>query len=125
MAYCDYTYYTDTYIGNKLSAEQFSTAAERAADFIAYITLNKATSDYDAVKRCNCALAEVYADMEQARLNTPSGAFASETVGAYSVSYRSGADILQSYGAEAKSVCARYLAPTGLLYRGCGIVYPS
>lgn len=125
MAFCDYAYYTDTFKGTKLSADEWTTAAERAADFIVYITLNKATDDYDAVKRCNCALAEVYADMENARLNAPSGALASESVGAYSVSYRSGADILQSYGAEAKSVCARYLAPTGLLYRGCGIVYPS
>lgn len=122
MAFADYAYYIDTYHGNRLTAAQWTTVAERAADYITYITLGKATADYDAVKRCNCALAEVYEDLETARANAAQGAVASETVGAYSVSYRSNEEIAALYKGQVSELCARYLAPTGLLYRGCAVL---
>ena len=67
----------------------------------------------------------MYADIEAARLATANGAVASETVGAYSVSYRSDSEVAALYKGEVSEICARYLAPTGLLYRGCNVVHAS
>mgnify|MGYP002676488224 CR=1 FL=1 len=59
MAYADYIYYSETYIGN-VSEEDFPRLAVRASSFLDYYTLNKAkdNADLDAVKMCCCALVD-------------------------------------------------------------------
>lgn len=42
MAYADYAYYVDTFRGNQLSEQEFASFAERAADWIDYLTDGKA-----------------------------------------------------------------------------------
>lgn len=121
MVYADYTYYTDVFLGSALSETQFPPAAERASEYIDYITRGKAT-DTDAVKRACCALAEAYGAIERVKASTltESGELQSQSVGSYSVTYRSGAEVAAGLEADLYRVAQRYLARTGLLYRGGG-----
>lgn len=126
--YADYAYYTGTYYGTILTADNYTGYASKASDFIDYLTWNKAqdNSELDAVKKCCCALAEQYylIDNTRAALSavvTSNGEIQSETVGAHSRTFRSGADtasLVASAEAELANIARRYLLPTGLLYRG-------
>ena len=133
--YADYTYYTGTYYGTQIASADWNRLATRASDFIDYYTLGRASQfveahpESDAVKKCCCALAEMYQNIEKARESASaaagdSGMLQSESVGSYSRTYRNGAE---SYAqtdelekAEATGIAQRYLLQTGLLYRGIG-----
>lgn len=138
MAYADYTYYSETYIGN-VSEEDFPRLAVRASSFLDYYTLSKAkdNADLDAVKMCCCALVDKYAVIEAAQAlamkNLANAAASdaevkSETVGSYSRTMATGGESALSAlsatdGAKKllAATCDEYLAHTGLLYRGgCG-----
>lgn len=136
MIYADYAYYTDTYIGNAIAEDDFHRMAARASRYIDYITQDRARdhADIEAVKNCACELAEQYQLIDQAKAvarqsltaSSEGGAeLQSETVATWSRSYRSGGDSAQSAVQAARdaedalyAIAARYLAPTGLLYRG-------
>lgn len=140
-AYATYDNYTSDYMGSIITAVDFEPLATKASRWIDYYTRNLAAGyvadhpDDEAVMLCTCALAEVYQQMADVQASVQAAAaaassggtsgLASQSVGSYSVSYRSG-------GAEAKdgvsamealrgslvAVAAQYLANTGLLYRG-------
>lgn len=140
MAYADFPYYQDFYLGNLIrDPTDFGRAAARASEYLDMVTfgrlLDGIPEGLDArAKKCCCALAEaVYtylaygAGKTNADGSTGSGAKTSESIGAYSVSYASPTESisallngdtsgLQDY---LKSICMRYLGTTGLLYRGC------
>ena len=124
--YADYTYYVTSFLGNSISEEDFPRLATRASGYIDRITGGKAAAwvqdnpNNPAVKDCCCALAESYAIVETARKASmsESGELQSESVGSYSVSYRSGAEQMQAAEAEIARCCKDYLWNTGLLYRG-------
>lgn len=136
MVYADYDYYKNEYFGKTIQAEEFQCLALRGSQYIDYITQGRAEArtDLEAVKMCCCALAEQYQTIETAQTLAQKSLAAgavdgaevqSETVGSWSRSYRSGGDSAQSavQAAEAgRSVlldtARRYLANTGLLYRG-------
>lgn len=121
MAYADYTYYVDNFKGAAVSEADFPAAAERASEYIDYITRGRATADMDAVKRACCAMAEIYHAMVKAQTaGVGSGAVAQETVGSYSVTYRSGSDVEAGYRQSLYRAAQMYLAHTGLMYRGGG-----
>lgn len=119
MAYADYAFYKNTYLGNAIEEADFPTLAERASEYVDYITRGKAT-DTEPVKRAMCALAEAYQTIEKARANAiaAGGEIQSQTVGSYSVSYRSATESFEGYEATLHRTAQRYLANTGLLYRG-------
>ena len=121
MAYADYAFYVEQYKGARISVQEFPVLSERASEYIDYITKGKAT-DTDAVKRACCAMAESLQMAEKVYTTAAQGTgeIASESVGSYSVTYRSGADVARESEAELHRIALRYLAHTGLLYRGRG-----
>ena len=77
------------------------------------------------LKMACCALAEEYHTILTAKRHenqTADGEMQSQTVGGYSVTYRSRGEALSEASAQAQSrlaqVARQYLAHTGLLYRG-------
>lgn len=148
MIYADYAYYTDEYFGNTISEDDFIRVGAKASRYIDYITQGRAAKVaavgldggevITAIKNACCELAEQYQLIEQAQALAKQSLAAaseggaelqSETVGAWSRSYRSGGDSAQSAAQAAKEaeaalyvIAQRYLASTGLLYRGgrCG-----
>ena len=120
--YADYIYYCSEFFGNKIDEKDFPRLAMRASEYIDYLTLGKAkkyTKD-DQVKKACCAIAEQYAALEMVAESVLSGEIASESVGEHSVTYRSSADTSAQAKAQCKEAASRYLAETGLLYRGIG-----
>lgn len=126
--YADYTFYSDDFHGDMVPEASWPKYAERASDFIDYLTWNKAQSngDLSAVKKCCCALAEQYMSIDAvqkaaAAKVTEDGIIASETVGSHSRSFRNGVEGAQAVQEAEKAlgnIARRYLLPTGLLYRG-------
>lgn len=118
--YADYTYYTGTYHGNQIAESDFARLSLRSTSFIDYYTRGKATSAMDAVKMACCALAEQYQIIEKVKQSTltAGGEVQSQTVGAYSVTYKSGSESSEALQADLTKIAQMYLAGTGLLYRG-------
>lgn len=114
--YADYNYYKGTYLGNLIPEQDYPRAALRAEQYLDYYTMCKArdNAELDAVKMAACALAEQYYEMDQLPVATGKQ---SETVGSYSVTYRSAEDI-QRIKLGLPGIVRMYLACTGLLYRG-------
>lgn len=134
MIYADYDFYITQYLGTVIPQEAFASSAMRASRFLDYYTRNKVKdhTDLDDVKMACCALAEEYHCISVARSTlleaaTKEGEMQSQTVGSYSVTYRSKADTAQTLHGVAESINSRlaavarqHLANTGLLYRGGG-----
>ena len=126
--YADYNYYTNSYYGTLIASEDFNRLAMRASDFMDYYTNGKLSSyaDEDAVKKCCCALAEQYQSVESITVRNSSGELASESVGSYSVSYRSGSEAMKSARSQMAETVRMYLGHLGnLLYRGGKVVYTT
>ena len=146
MAYADYPYYKNTYLGTAIQEADFPRLALRASSFLDYYTQGRAgqNQDVNAVKMACCAVAEQYQSIDlarQAALHAPqnsatageAGELQSQIVGSWSKTYRSGGESAQQATTAAQaaqaslaSVAAQYLSSTGLLYRGrgCGCVPP-
>ena len=125
MAYADFEFYSTVFIGTAIAETDFPAVAEKASVYIDYLTRGKATGT-DAVKRACCALAEVYDAHHKALAASGGGELASQSVGSYSVTYRSGDEVSASYEKELHKTARMYLANTGLLYRGCcGCIHPT
>ena len=134
MIYADYNFYVSSFYGNVISEEEYAAAALRASQFLDYYTMNRA-KDHCAMpelKMACCALAEEYHTILTAKRHesqTADGEMQSQTVGSYSVTYRSRGESLAEASAQAQSrlaqVARQYLAHTGLLYRGggCGCIH--
>lgn len=121
MAYATYEFYVETYHGTALDQTTFEAMADRASDYIDNLTMYKAQVYNDAkgmlAKACCCAAEEFPAVLE-ARASASGGELASEHVGSYSVSYRSGAEVYAERMKMLKADVEGYLMGTGLLYRG-------
>ena len=148
MAYADYTYYTDTYLGTAVKESDFPRLALRASSYLDYYTMGKAAKNagLDALKMACCALAEQIQTIEAAQAlaqravsaspeSGGAGELQSQSVGSWSKTYRSGGDSAQQALSSAQAaqasltaIAQQYLGTTGLLYRGrgcsCGYVPP-
>ena len=146
MAYADFEYYANTYLGTAIEYNDFSRLSLRASAFLDYYTQGRAAknAELDALKMCCCAIAEQYQYIDTAKALaqksiTPSlennGELQSQTVGSWSKTYRSGGDSaqqalssVQAAQSALTAIAQQYLAGTGLLYRGrgccCGYVPP-
>lgn len=136
MIYSDYDFYLNEYLGQSIQEPDFRRLALHASQYLDYITQGRAerNTELEPLKMCCCALAEQYQNIETAEALAQKSLAAgaadgaevqSETVGGWSRSYRSGGDSAQAAAqaaAEGRSTlletARRYLANTGLLYRG-------
>ena len=124
----DYSFYQDEYFGDMLTEEEFTKFATRGDSYLEQLTMGRYDDEglpeatLKAVKMAECAIAEQCAlEAKQSLAITESlgvGTLASESVGAHSVSYRSGAEIKKASEEAIRSIAYRYLGMTGLLYRG-------
>lgn len=95
MAYADYVFYLDTYLGNVIAPEDFPRLSERASEYVYSVTKGLAEKvsgrDLEAVKKAVCAVAEVILDENIMTASAFSGeqAVSSESVGSWSRSYAS------------------------------------
>ncbi len=69
-----------------------------------------------AVKMCCCELAESIFSRD--RILSENNGISSESVGGWSVNYTSQSDVNSDFKKTAKNIIFRWLADTGLLYRG-------
>ncbi len=114
MAYADYNFYVNEFCGKAIKSEdEFNFYAGVGADYISAYTADKATSDNNKVKRCNCRIADI---LQYNNQSLDGKQKASEKVGDISVTYENA-----TKGAVEKQIdnaIKLYLLPTGLLYRG-------
>lgn len=115
--YADLTYYTETYKGAVLDAASFDLYAGIATHTIKLYTFNRVDENNipDEVKKCCCELSELYYKSGQ----EDTKGVASEKVGEYSISYVNPETREKLLNASTVSIIYRWLALTGLLYRGC------
>lgn len=136
MAYVDYEYYTEVYMGGV--TEDFPRLAVRASSYLDYFTCGRVAEyrDLDAVKMCCCALVDKYKVIEDAKKLADKGLASalvsdtevkSETVGGYSRTLATGGENAAAALSAAASAseplaatCREYLGNTGLLCRGGG-----
>lgn len=115
--YADYKFYTDEYHGAAIPSASFDLYAGMAGDYITSATLGRATSDNEQVLRCECRLAEILYLNDEASADR-NAQKTSEKVGDYSVAYADRRLSESELGDKITATIYRYLAYTGLLYRG-------
>lgn len=137
MSYADFAYYSEVYGGSLIPQDKFSSLAEKASDRIDAATFGRLENDvpeeYEKnVKRCCCELAENiynYSALSDGSAIAGAGSVASENIGKYSVTYRSGTEQISTISAQLngensglediyKNIIMRHLGRTGLLFRG-------
>lgn len=124
MIYADFEYYRDVYHGSAIDEDAFPTLAREASLFIDQLTynrLNQGRAVTDAVKMATCAVAEAVKTNEAARqAATVATGKKSESVGSWSVSYQSAAEISAAVNDAMADAAASYLIYTGLMDRVVG-----
>lgn len=146
MAYADYDFYLNTYLGTAIEEADFSRLSLRASSFLDYYTQGRAarSSELDALKMACCAVAEECQTMDTAKalaqktlsasLSSEGEELQSQSVGSWSKTYRGAGESASQAITTASAVQAalasaanQYLTGTGLLYRGrgCGCGYVS
>ena len=115
MAYATFTFYRDIFKGVAITDEErFVPLAERASEYIDYITFERAADNggVDAIKRACCAIVDVYDKYENG------GGVVSEKVGNHTINYAVGVSTMKTEDQKLYDVAYRYLIHTGLLYMG-------
>lgn len=93
MAYADYEYYLNTYMGRAVGPEDFPRLSQQASSYIDAMTggraKNTAGDILEAVKMAMCALTDIFLDEDIMNATAFSGEakLSSETVGRWSRSY--------------------------------------
>lgn len=112
MAYADFQYYKDTFLGNAIEDVDFPRLSLRASEYIDAHTggvIPRLSAIPEEVQKATCAVAEKIQTYES------EAEVASESVGSYSVTYKTSD---ATYEQELGKVLRLYLGNTGLLYRG-------
>lgn len=121
-AYADFEFYEDNFGGTAIASADFSTLAIRASFMIDFLTFDRAADvieanedaeKIEAIKLATCAVAEAIQE-----INERAGTIQSEKVGSYSVTYTPTPTSSLSNDARMSLGAKRYLAKTGLMYRG-------
>lgn len=117
--YADYEFYTTQYLGTAISEAAYDALALQASAEIDRLTFGRvapivtAGEDADLIERigmATCAVAETL----QAQAGSGADGITSERVGSHSVTYAAPT----SHQREITLAAGRWLANTGLLYRG-------
>lgn len=117
--YVDYEFYQDTYGGTAIASADFHALAVRASYMIDHLTFGRAAENIDdeeyteQIKLATCAVADTIQD-----INDKAGQIVSEKVGPHSVTYTPTPTSSLSDEARMSLAAKRYLAATGLMYRG-------
>ncbi len=119
-AYCDYTYYTGTYLGNQIASGDFARLALRASAVIDQLTFGRAAIQtdpdiVDEIKMATCAVAEEYQAIEQ---DGSVDGIASESVGSVSVSYTESSSKRLTKDDRLAAAAKTYLGSSGLMFSG-------
>lgn len=118
MAYADFTYYEDIFLGTTIAEADFPRLALRASAVIDQITFGRAATDTDnetAIKNAMCAVAEEIQTQDAA--GSVDGIM-SESQGRYSVSYGSNSSKTKSNQSKLEAAASVWLANTFLLFGG-------
>jgi hypothetical protein len=115
--YADYNYYSGTFKGNTIPESDFGAYAVKASGEIDCLTINriKADSIIDAIKKATCLIAEVIYKQD---IDDKKNIISSESVGTHKVTYNVAIKTEQQKKKEIYDAACKYLAFTGLLYRG-------
>lgn len=125
----DYEYYSKNYGGSSIPESSFQKKAIEASSKANYYTLNridKAVLD-DNIRNTICEIAElIYSqDILKEKVLNDEKSKASETVGPHSVTYINNKTFQEKeiftpeeLEYNCYKICCRYLASTGLMYRG-------
>lgn len=118
MIYADYAFYISAFSGRAIPETDFLPCAARASDYIDYITMGRAakSKDAEALGKACCAIAEIQYSASAAPAD--GAALQSQSVGSWSATYRTADEVSASSHKLMMDAARRYLAPTGLLYRG-------
>ena len=113
--YVGYEYYKETYNGT-VPMERFNNLEIRASNLIDYYTFNR-LKDKEIGNKAKFAVCELIDYLAELKA-TGGKEVASETVGTHSITYVTAKDGRDPIKAKQKSIVAKYLAHTGLMYRG-------
>ena len=111
--YVDYNFYQNTYQG-KLPIDIFTKLEIKASGIVDHYTFNRIEEADDKVKFAVSELTDYLAELEA----TGGKEIASEAVGTHSVTYVNTAVGRDPVKLMQKAIVAKYLAHTGLMYRG-------
>lgn len=124
----DFNYYSKNYGGSSIPESSFKEKVIEASSKINYYTSRRITLNNlnDDIKDATCEIAELIYSREKSLEDlNDNNIVASETVGPHTISYANKSAlqekrILSDEQIEKKcyEVCYRYLANTGLMYRG-------
>ena len=128
--YADYEFYTTVMKRDELTQEEFEKYEIMAEDYIDGITWHRIPDMTESemtertalqIRKAVCMMAEQAAREDKASSEIPVG-INSENNDGYSVSYLNTTKTEQQSDADSvmRGIAARYLADTGLLYRGGG-----
>lgn len=133
MAYADYNYYVNTYLGDAIGAEDFPRLARRASEEINAHTLHRARGYFCArphdrlIRDATCAVAEVVQQSERGNpYYSSEKPVQTEIIGRHHITYDISGNTSNLSGQAAvdlaiRSTIIRYLGHTGLLYRGVAV----
>ena len=126
---CDYSFYTDTYLGNLIPGEEFPRYVRRADARLEELTYGRCfdpglpESVRTRVSLAECAIADtLYSNDSASGGFAPSAAVTEEKVGSHSVRYADAVSASQALAAQTRGVALEYLLTTGLLNRAATIV---
>lgn len=120
----DFDYYCTIFLGQELTEENFPYYSKQAERYLNFVTAGRykdvCEEHLEAVKDCICELAELELQQKNLQTKIESGqVISSESVGSYSASYVT-PEVIENDGLTKQRyhIVKKYLAVTGLLYRG-------
>lgn len=124
----DYDFYIDNYEGSSIPESSFKNMSIKASAYVNKNTYNriKESNIDNNIKNCTCEIAELlYSQETKKNVIENNKVVASETVGTHSKSYVNNVALLDKQiltNSELETscykICYKYLATTGLMYRG-------
>ena len=124
----DYDYYSDTYEGSSIPESSFNQMTIEASAYVNKCTFNRIDSSIldNNIKNCTCEIIELlYSQKIKKDKIENDKIVASETVGPHSKSYVNNTSMIEKnilsdveLDNKCYKICYRYLAFTGLMYRG-------
>lgn len=118
-SYTTVEYYTNNYLMGReavIDTASFPFYARKATRIIKNYTFGNVNELIDEVQLCCCELAELFYKEEKEGYDDK---VQSEKKGEWSISYVAGKDAKALKQNEVRDIIYNWLAPTGLLYRGC------
>jgi len=124
IAYADLTFYTETFLGVSISAQDFPRLALRASEIIDQVTFDRAADvidagiDFDLIDKIKSAVCAVAEQIQTLVISGGGAGIKSESLGNHSVTYVDGASPTLTLDEQYYLTARTYLGSTGLMYRG-------